>query len=376
MEKSDYYELLGVPKDADSAALKKAYHALAKQYHPDRNPDDKTAETHFKRVNEAYEILRDDQKRAAYDRYGHAAFENGGAGPGGGGFDFASGFADIFDEMFGDFTGARRGNAATRGADLRYNMEISLEDAFKGSRPEIRIPTSVACSSCDGSGGEGGAQPVACSTCKGAGRVRAQQGFFTIERTCPNCQGQGRVIDRPCGVCRGNGRERKEKTLAVEIPAGVEDGNKIRVPAEGEAGLRGGPPGDLYIFLSIAPHRLFRREGADLLCRVPLPMSVAALGGVIEVPTVEGGRARVNIPPGTQTGNRFRLRKKGMSVYRSRNRGDMYIEAQVETPVNLTRRQKELLGEFDSSGSGHSEHQPEHHGFFAKAKDFWDDLTE
>jgi len=380
MAKQDYYELLGVSRDVDAATLKKAYRKLAMELHPDRNPGDKTAENRFKDVNEAYEILKDDQKRAAYDRYGHAAFENGGAGPGAGGFrggfDFASGFADIFDEMFGEFTGARRGNTATRGADLRYNMEISLEDAFKGRQPEIRVPTSAACDGCGGSGAEGGAQPVTCPTCQGAGRVRAQQGFFTIERTCPNCQGQGRVIDNPCVECHGAGRVRREKTLAVNIPPGVEDGTRIRVAGEGEAGLRGGPPGDLYIFLSIRPHALFQREGADLYCRVPITMTTAALGGAIEVPTIEGGRAKVNIPAGAQTGQRFRLRDKGMSVLRAKHRGDMYIEAQVETPVHLTKRQKELLQEFDQAGGGHSKHQPAHHGFFAKVKEFWDDLTD
>jgi molecular chaperone DnaJ len=380
MAKQDYYELLGVSREVDAATLKKAYRKLAMELHPDRNPGDKEAESRFKDVNEAYEILKDDQKRAAYDRYGHAAFENGGGGPGHGGFrggfDFASGFADIFDEMFGDFTGARRGNSASRGADLRYNMEISLEDAFRGREPEIRLPTSVSCSSCGGSGAEGGAQPVSCPTCHGHGRVRAQQGFFTIERTCPKCQGQGRVIDDPCHTCGGVGRERKEKTLAVKIPPGVEDGTRIRVAGEGEAGVRGGPPGDLYIFLSVAHHPLFRREGADLYCQVPLPMAAAALGGSIEVPTIEGGRAKVNIPPGAQTGHRFRLRNKGMSVLRSKNRGDMYIEAQVETPVNLTKRQKELLQEFEKEGGGGSTRQTEHHSFFAKVKEFWDDLTE
>jgi len=380
MAKQDYYELLGVSREADATTIKTAYRKLAMELHPDRNNGDKDAESRFKEVNEAYEILKDEQKRAAYDRFGHAAFENGGghAGAGGfrGGFDFASGFADIFDEMFGEFTGARRGNAATRGADLRYNMEISLEDAFKGRQPEIRVPTSATCDGCGGSGAEGGAQPVTCPTCQGAGRVRAQQGFFTIERTCPNCQGQGRVIDNPCVECHGAGRVRREKTLSVNIPPGVEDGTRIRVAGEGEAGLRGGPPGDLYIFLSIAHHPLFRREGADLYCRVPIPMTSAALGGSIEVPTIEGGRAKVNIPAGAQTGQQFRLRDKGMTILRSRNRGDMYIEAQVETPVKLTKRQKELLREFDGAGGGHSEHQPEHHGFFAKVKEFWDDLTE
>ena len=381
MAKQDYYELLGVSRDADPATIKRAYRKLAMELHPDRNPGDKQAEHRFKDVNEAYEILKDDQKRAAYDRFGHAAFENGAAGPGAGGgfrggFDFASGFADIFDEMFGEFGGARRGNAATRGADLRYNMQITLEDAFGGSQPEIRLTTSTTCSSCGGSGAEGGAQPTACPTCRGAGRVRAQQGFFTIERTCPNCQGQGRVIDDPCHTCRGSGRERSEKTLAVNIPPGVEDGTRIRLGGEGEAGLRGGPPGDLYIFLSIAPHPFFRREGADLYCRVPIPMTTAGLGGTIEVPTIEGGRAKVNIPAGAQTGQRLRLRDKGMTVLRSRSRGDMYIETQVEIPVHLTKRQRELLEEFDQAGGGHARHQPEHHGFFARVKEFWDDLTE
>ena len=378
MAKQDYYELLKVSKDADMATLKKAYRKLAMEFHPDRNPDNKEAESRFKEVNEAYEVLKDEQKRAAYDRFGHAAFENGGGGGGGqrGGFDFASGFADIFDEMFGEFSGGRRGSAATRGADLRYNMEIALEDAFKGRQPEIRVPTSATCTGCSGSGAEGGAQPVTCPTCQGAGRVRAQQGFFTIERTCPNCQGQGRVIDHPCVECHGSGRSRREKTLAVNIPPGVEDGTRIRVAGEGEAGLRGGPPGDLYIFLSIRPHALFRREGPDLYCRVPIPMSTAALGGSIDVPTVEGGRAKVNIPAGAQTGQRFRLRDKGMSILRAKNRGDMYIEAEVETPVNLTKRQKEILKEFDEAGGGHAKHQPEHHGFFKRVKEFWDDLTE
>ncbi len=377
MEKQDYYELLGVSADADASILKAAYRKLAMRHHPDRNPGDQKAEARFKEVNEAYEILRDEQKRAAYDRFGHAAFENGAAGGGqSGGFDFGSGFADIFDEMFGDFSGARRGNTATRGADLRYNMEISLEDAFRGRQPEIRLPTSVTCTSCDGSGAQGGAKPISCSTCQGAGRVRAQQGFFTIERTCPSCQGQGRVIDHPCTSCRGAGRERSEKVLAVSIPPGVEDGTRIRIAGEGEAGLRGGPPGDLYIFLSIGEHPLFRREAADLYCLVPITLTTAALGGTIEVPTIEGGRAKVTIPEGAQTGQRFRLRGKGMSVLRSKSRGDMFIEAQLETPVKLTDRQRELLREFEQAGGGDAEHHPAHHGFFSRVRDFWDDLTE
>ena len=378
MAKQDFYELLGVSRDADAAVIKAAYRKLAMRHHPDRNPGDRQAETRFKSLSEAYEILKDEQKRAAYDRFGHAAFENGGAGGPGqrDGFDFASGFADIFDEMFGDFTGARRGNTATRGADLRYNMAISLEDAFRGRQPEIRLPTSVACTGCNGTGAEGGARPVSCPACNGAGRVRAQQGFFTIERTCPNCQGQGRVIDDPCVNCEGAGRVRSEKTLAISIPPGVEDGTRIRIAGEGEAGLRGGPPGDLYIFLSVEPHALFRREGSDLYCVVPIPMATAALGGGIEVPTIEGGRAKVTIPAGAQSGQRFRLRGKGMSVLRSKTRGDMYIETQIETPVKLTAKQREILEEFAKAGGDHARHHPAHHGFFAKVKEFWDDLTE
>ncbi len=377
MAKQDYYETLGVARDADAAALKKAYRALAMKYHPDRNPDDTSAEQRFKEVSEAYEVLKDKDKRAAYDRYGHAAFD-GAAGPrGAGGFDFnfASGFADIFDEMFGDFAGGRRGRNSGRGADLRYNMEVSLEEAFHGKSAQIRVPTSVTCSSCSGSGAEGGAQPVACGTCQGHGRVRAQQGFFTIERTCPACHGVGRVIDKPCGDCNGAGRVHKEKTLQVNIPAGVEDGTRIRLASEGEAGLRGAAPGDLYIFLSVAPHRIFQRDGADIQCRVPIPMTTAALGGSIEVPSIDGGKARISIPGGAQNGQRFRLKSKGMSVLNAKTRGDMYVEVGVETPVNLTKRQKELLDEFETEGKG-KKTSPESEGFFSRVKEFWEDLTE
>ena len=377
MAKQDYYETLGVARDADESALKKAYRSLAMKYHPDRNPGDSSAEQRFKEVSEAYEVLKDKDKRAAYDRYGHAAFD-GAAGPrGAGGFDFnlASGFADIFDEMFGDFAGGRRGRNSGRGADLRYNMEVTLEEAFHGKSAQIRVPTSVTCGSCSGSGAEGGAQPVACGTCQGHGRVRAQQGFFTIERTCPACHGVGRVIDKPCGDCNGAGRVHKEKTLQVNIPAGVEDGTRIRLASEGEAGLRGAAPGDLYIFLSVAPHRIFQRDGADIQCRVPIPMTTAALGGAIEVPSIDGGKARVSIPGGAQTGQRFRLRSKGMTVLNAKTRGDMYVEVGVETPVNLTKRQKELLEEFEKEGKG-KKTSPESEGFFSRVKEFWEDLTE
>ena len=378
MSKRDYYETLGVEQGAGDDELKKAYRKLAMKHHPDRNPDDKKAEQSFKEVNEAYEILKDAEKRAAYDRYGHAAFEQGGMGGGGGagGAGFG-GFADIFDEMFGDFGGARRGgrSSAGNGSDLRFNMEVSLEDAFKGKQTEIRVPTSAPCGSCKGSGSEGGAQPATCGSCQGHGRVRAQQGFFTVERTCPTCQGTGEVIKDPCRVCTGEGRVHKEKTLSVNIPAGVEEGTRIRLSGEGEAGLRGAPAGDLYIFLSIKSHRLFQRDGADIHCRVPIPMTKAALGGTIEVPTVEGKMARVTIPSGTPTGHQFRLRSKGMTILRSKARGDMFIQAFVETPVNLTKRQKELLKEFEGE-SPEDTTSPQSHGFFSKVKEIWEDLKE
>ena len=375
MEKRDYYETLGVSRDADGDTIKRAYRKLAMDFHPDRNPDDAEAEARFKEAAEAYEILKDDQKRAAYDRFGHAAFENGGAGHPGG-FDFASGFSDIFDEVFGDFMGGRRGRAQSgRGADLRYNLEISLEDAFHGRKVDIRVPTSVTCEACDGSGAEGGAEPITCPTCSGMGKVRSQQGFFTIERTCPSCGGHGQTIDQPCGSCNGSGRVHKDKTLSVNIPAGVEDGTRIRLADEGEAGLRGAPAGDLYIFLNIKTHPLFEREGADVFCKVPLPMTTAALSGVIEVPTVDGTRANVSIPEGTQSGQQFRLRGKGMTVLNSKGRGDMYIETVVETPVHLTKRQKELLGEFSEAGGSRS-HSPQSEGFFTRVKEIWEDLTD
>ena len=376
MAKQDFYELLGVPRDANAEAIKKAFRKLAMSCHPDRHPGDKAAEQKFKDINEAYDVLKDEQKRAAYDRYGHAAFENGGRGAPGADFGFATGFADIFDEMFGEFMGNRRGQqSATRGNDLRYNLEITLEDAFRGQQATVRVPTMVACESCSGSGAESGSKPVTCHTCQGHGRVRAQQGFFTIERTCPTCHGAGRVIENPCRVCSGQGRVRREKTLAVAIPAGVEDGTRIRLAGEGEAGLRGGASGDLYIFLAVKPHRFFQRDGTDIHCRVPISMPTAALGGGIEVPAIDGTRAELKIPAGTQSGKQFRMRGKGMSVLRSPARGDMYIEVVVETPVNLTKRQQELLREFEEAGGGKNT-SPETEGFFAKVKEFFGDLRE
>ncbi|MBY0431115.1 MAG: molecular chaperone DnaJ [Rhodospirillales bacterium] len=375
MSKQDYYELLGVPKTASADELKKAYRKKAMEHHPDRNPGDASAEHKFKELSEAYDVLKDEQKRAAYDRFGHAAFEHGG-GRGGGDSHFGGGFADIFDEMFGEFMGGRRGGAQTRGADLRYNMEVSLEEAFAGLATNIRVPSSVQCDSCKGSGGANGSQPSSCPTCHGHGKVRAQQGFFTIERTCPTCQGMGKVIKDPCKTCGGAGRVRREKTLSVSIPAGIEDGTRIRLAGEGEAGMRSAPPGDLYIFLSIKPHRIFQREGANIFCRVPIPMATAALGGSIEVPTIEGSRAKVSIPAGTQSGHQFRLKGKGMSVLRSPARGDMFVEAMVETPVNLSKRQEDLLREFEKAGEGEAPTSPQSHGFFAKVKELWEDLKD
>ena len=377
MAKQDFYETLGVGRSASADELKQAYRKLAMQYHPDRNAGDKAAEQKFKDISEAYDILKDDQKRAAYDRFGHAAFEHGnGASAGAGGFGFSGGFADIFEEMFGAMGGGRRDAAANRsGSDLRYNLEIPLEDAFKGKQTTVRVNTFAQCEPCHGSGAESGSAPASCRTCQGHGRVRAQQGFFTIERTCPTCQGAGTVIEKPCRACGGQGRVRREKTLSVSIPGGVEDGTRIRLAGEGEVGLHGAPAGDLYIFISVAQHAIFQRDGANIYCRVPIPFTTAALGGSIEVPTVEGTRTKVTVPAGTQSGHRFRLKGKGMTVLRSPLRGDMYVNAVVETPVNLTKRQQELLREFEKESADGKTH-PESEGFFARVKEFFEDLRE
>ena len=375
MAKRDFYETLGVTRTVTEAELKVAFRKAAMQHHPDRNPGDKTAEMKFKEVNEAYQCLSDQQKRAAYDRFGHAAFEQGG-GFSGGGDGFASSMSDIFDDLFGDMMGRSRGGRAggrERGSDLRYNMEITLEEAFKGKTAAIKIPTSIACESCSGTGAKSGSKPKTCSTCAGQGRVRAQQGFFAIERTCPTCGGRGEVIENPCSVCAGSGRVSRERSLSVNVPAGVEDGTRIRLTGEGEAGMRGGPAGDLYIFLAVKPHPFFQREGADLHCRVPISLVQAALGGEFSVPTVDGGEAKVKIPEGTQSGKQFRIRDKGMPILRSRDLGDLYIQAMVETPQNLTRRQRELLAEFDAESTQKT--QPEAAGFFDKIKDFFDNLS-
>jgi molecular chaperone DnaJ len=369
MAKQCYYETLGVVRTANDAELKTAYRKLAMQHHPDRNPGNKDCEHQFKEINEAYDILKDEQKRAAYDRFGHAAFEHGnGAGPGFGA-DFATTFSDIFDDLFGMASGRRgRGGGRERGADLRYNMEITLEEAFGGKTAQVRIPTSVTCETCSGSGAKAGTKPKACSTCSGSGRIRHAQGFFTLERTCPSCQGRGQVIDNPCPSCSGSGRVTRERTLSVNIPPGVEDGTRIRLAGEGEAGVRGGPAGDLYIFLSLASHQFFQRDGADLHYRVPISMVTAALGGEFEVPTIDGGKTRVKVPEGTQSGRRFRLHSKGMPVLRSKQSGDMYVQVVVETPQNLTKKQRELLSEFEKISS--KETHPESAGFFGKVKEF------
>ncbi|MBL0934620.1 MAG: molecular chaperone DnaJ [Rhizobiaceae bacterium] len=370
--KACYYETLGVQKSADDKELKVAFRKLAMQYHPDRNPGDGDAERKFKDINEAYEALKDPQKRAAYDRFGHAAFEQGGFGGGGGaGFGQAGGFADIFEDIFGDMMGGRRrGGANNRGADLRYNMEVTLEEAFAGKTAQIRVPSSMVCDDCAGSGAKPGTQPVTCSMCSGSGRVRAAQGFFSIERTCPQCQGRGQTIADPCRKCSGQGRVTEERALSVNIPAGIEDGTRIRLAGEGEAGLRGGPSGDLYIFLSLKPHEFFQRDGADLYCKVPISMTTAALGGAFEVATLDGTQTRVKVPDGTQHGRQFRMKGKGMPVLRQNQVGDLYIQVAVETPQNLSKRQRELLEEFEELSS--TENSPQSAGFFSRMKDFFE----
>jgi molecular chaperone DnaJ len=375
MAKRDYYDVLGIGRAASDQEIKAAFRRLAKECHPDRCNGDRNSETRFKEVNEAYEALKDPQRRAAYDRFGHAAFDNGGMGPGAHAFgaDFSASMSAMFDDLFGEFMGQRRPrqrSARERGADLRYNMEITLNEAYEGKTAQIRVPTSVTCEACTGSGAKSGTSPSTCRTCSGVGKVRASQGFFTIERTCPTCQGRGEVIETPCPSCNGTGRVTRERTLSVTIPAGVEDGTRIRLAGEGEAGLRGGPAGDLYIFLSIKPHEFFQRDGADLFCRVPIAMTVAALGGQIEVPTIDGGKTRVKVPEGTESGKQFRLKSKGMPVLRSKQQGDLYIQVEVETPKSLTRKQRELLKEFEKASSDST--NPESTGFFARVKEFFE----
>jgi molecular chaperone DnaJ len=379
MAKRDYYDVLGVARGASAEDLKKAYRTKAKELHPDRNTNDPNAEAQFKDVNEAYDVLKDADKKAAYDRYGHAAFEGGmgaaGQRPGyGGQGDFASAFSDVFEDLFGDFMGGRGGQGrsrAQRGSDLRYNLRVTLEEAFKGVQKTINVPASVACDICRGTGAEGGAEPATCPTCSGMGKVRAQQGFFTVERTCPTCNGAGQIVKNPCRACGGQGRVEKERALSVNIPAGVETGTRIRLAGEGEAGLRGGPSGDLYIFIEVKDHAIFQRDGVHLFCRVPVSIATAALGGEVEVPTIDGDSSRVKVPAGSQTGKQMRLRAKGMPALRGGGAGDMLIELAVETPVNLTHRQKELLREFEKLSE---DNNPEGSSFFSKVKGFWDGM--
>jgi molecular chaperone DnaJ len=383
MSQEDYYKTLGVDRSADAGEIKKAYRKLAMQYHPDRNPDNAEAEQKFKEVSLAYEILKDAEKRKAYDRFGHEAFEGGAGGfdPSSGfagGFDFSgSGFSDIFEDLFGEMGGGGRKRQATmnrRGADLRYNLEISLDEAFNGEQQNIRILTAAKCDTCEGTGSEDKAAPVVCDSCAGSGRVRMQQGFFTIERTCATCQGTGYKIENGCNKCEGSGRSKTYRNLAVNVPAGVEEGTRIRLSGEGEAGIRGGEPGDLYIFVSIKPHKFFKRDGADINCTMPVKMTTAALGGMVEVPTLEGKRARITVPAGTQTHDKFRLKGKGMPIMRSTSTGDMYVHVLVETPVKLDKKQKELLEQFDEMSDKRS--SPKSEGFFDKIKELWDDIKE
>ena len=374
MAKRCYYKTLEVERTASDGEIKSAFRKQAMQFHPDRNPNDNAADHRFKEINEAYEVLKDPDKRAAYDRFGHAAFEHGmGGGAAGFGADFGTTFSDLFEGIFGMSTGRGRSSGRERGADLRYNMEIALQEAFTGKTAQIRIPTSVTCEACSGSGAKAGTKPKTCPMCGGHGRVRHAQGFFTLERTCPNCHGRGQSIDTPCASCSGSGRVTRERMLSVNIPAGVEDGTRIRLAGEGEAGVRGGPSGDLYIFLSIGTHPFFQREGADLHCRVPVSMVTASLGGEFEVPTIDGGKSKVKVPEGTQSGRRFRLAGKGMPVLRGRQSGDMYVQVVVETPQKLTKKQRELLTEFERLSS--SETQPESSGFLGKVKEFLDGLS-
>ncbi|WP_353256434.1 molecular chaperone DnaJ [Hyphomonas sp.] len=375
MSKRDYYDVLGVERGADEKALKAAYRKLALKYHPDHNPGNKDAEDKFKEVGEAYSILSDSQKRAAYDRFGHGAFENSG-GPGGSPFGQGVNPEDIFQDLFSQVFGGgfaasgRKRGGPQRGADLRYDLEITLAEAYFGKDESIHVPQAVACKPCDGNGAAPGSKPENCETCAGHGRVRAQQGFFTMERTCHICQGRGTVIRKPCKTCGGAGQVKEERQIAVKIPAGVESGMRIRLTGEGEAGSGGGPKGDLYIFVEVVEHDIFERDGQNLYCRAPVPMATAALGGDIEIPTIDGGRARVSVPEGAQTGRKLRLRGKGMpSVRQGSQQGDLYVEMFVETPQNLTARQKDLLRQFTEC-SGADCH-PESEGFLGRIKRFW-----
>lgn len=375
MSKRDYYEVLGVERGASEAELKKAYRRLAMKFHPDRNPDDKDAEEKFKEASEAYEVLSDAEKRAAYDQYGHAGVDPqmGGGGFGGG---FSGGnFGDIFGDVFGDIFGGGRSQRGgpQRGSDLRYTMDLTLEEAVRGTTQKITIPTAVECKTCHGSGAKKGTSPVTCTTCNGVGQVRMQQGFFAVQQECPRCHGSGKMITDPCGSCHGQGRVEETKTLSVKIPAGVDTGDRIRLSGEGDLGVKGGPAGDLYVVVNVLPHDIFERDGADLYCEVPINIADAALGGELEVPTLDG-RVKLKIPEGTQTGKMFRLRGKGVKPVRGHAVGDLMCRVVVETPVKLDKRQREMLEEFRTSLQGDASHSPKASGFFEGVKRFFNDL--
>lgn len=372
MAKRDYYEVLGVPRNAPEAEIKKAYRRMAMKYHPDRNPGDKTSESHFKEAKEAYEILCDAQKRAAYDQFGHAGVDPSAAGAAGGFYSSAGGanFADIFGDVFGDIFGGGRGRGAQvfRGANLRYSLELSLEDAVRGTEVRIRVPAMERCDACQGSGAKAGASSAVCRTCGGHGQVRMQQGFFSVQQTCPKCQGAGKIITDPCPACQGAGRVQHTKTLSVKVPAGVDEGDQIRLAGEGEAGENGGPPGDLFVQIRLKPHPLFKREQDNLYCEMPVSFAAAVLGGDLEVPTLDG-RASIKIPPSTQSEKLFRLRGKGVRNVRTGHTGDLYCRISVETPVNLTAKQKELLLEFDRLvKEGGTRHSPREASWVDKLK--------
>lgn len=375
----DYYEILGVERGCEAAALKASFRKLAMEHHPDRNGGCEDAASRFKEINEAYSVLSDPNKRAAYDRFGHAGLNGHGGGQGFG--DVHDIFNDVFGDVFGDMFGARgRNRGPARGQDLRYDLEITLEQAYAGAEVEVVIPAAMSCEACDGTGAKPGTSPTTCGTCGGAGRLRSSQGFFAVERTCPRCGGQGRLVLDPCEECNGQGQVRRERKLQVRIPAGVDDGARIRLAGEGDAGSRGGPRGDLYIFLSVRPHELFERDGLDLLCTVPVPMAVAALGGEIDAPCLLGGencdgqcKLSVKVPEGAQTGRTIRVKGRGMPSLRSRERGDLVVELFVETPSKLTGRQKELLREF--AGLCGDQQNPKSANFLGKAKRFWSEVT-
>ncbi|MDB2348998.1 molecular chaperone DnaJ [Alphaproteobacteria bacterium] len=376
MADKDFYEILGVQRNASDDEIKKSYRKLAMKYHPDRNKDDKESERKFKEVSAAYEILKDSEKRSAYDQYGHDAFRQGGMGGGQGFGDFGGGFSDIFEEFFGGgFGGQSRQRGPQRGNDLRYNMSVSLQEAYSGKKSQIRIPSYEGCDLCSATGSADKSGPSTCSTCGGQGKVRSTQGFFSIERPCPTCGGEGSSIKNPCLKCSGTGQVKKQKTISVTIPAGVDTGTRIRISGEGEPGQRGAGNGDLYIFVEVQKDKLFEREEENIFCQIPISITTAILGGDVEVPTIEGKKARLNIPPGTQSQTQFRLKGKGMSILRQTRRGDMYVEANVEIPVNLNSKQKAILQEFEKEGGTSKKHSPKSQSFFSKLKEVWEDLT-